>query len=91
MANEFAFGNLVSDFVHAIPPNPIVPQGELVSGFVHETHIPGNPVTPQGQLVSEFVHEIPGNPIEPQGQLVSEYVHELHNPVPTFTDGGWVL
>ena len=77
------FGHFVSDFVHSIPSDPIVPQGQLVSSFIHENHIPGNPVAP-GDLVSDFAHSVhtPGEPVTPQ--IISEYVHELHNPI---TDG----
>lgn len=57
MAN---FGSLVSSFVHSFTPSePIQPQGQAVSSFVHELHaIPPNPITPQGQVVSSFVHEL---------------------------------
>lgn len=74
------FGHFVSDFIHSIPGEPIVPQGQLVSSFIHETNIPGNPVAP-GDLVSDFVHSIqtPGEPVTPQ--IVSDFVHELHNPI----------
>jgi hypothetical protein len=67
-----------------IPGEPITPQGQLVSSFVHENHIPGNPVSP-GDLVSDFVHTLEqvGPPITPQGQIVSDFVHELHNPTTT--------
>jgi hypothetical protein len=78
------FGHFVSDFVHSIPGEPVTPQGQLVSSFVHDNHIPGNPVSP-GDLVSDFVHSIPGEPVIPQGQIVSDFVHELHNPTTTFT------
>lgn len=82
------FGHFVSDFVHSIPSDPIGPQGQLVSSFIHEINIPGNPIAP-GQLVSDFVHTLEqgGPPITPQGQLVSEFVHELHNPI---TDGFFI-
>jgi hypothetical protein len=84
------FGTSVSNFVHTFTPSePLEPQGQTVSAFVHETQIPGNPVTPQGLLVSEFVHAIPGDPTEPQGLLVSSFVHELHEPssfVPVTSD-----
>ena len=54
-------GPTVSGFAqqHFVPPNPIIPQGELVSEFVHDLHlVPPNPIIPQGQLVSEFVHDL---------------------------------
>ena len=74
------FGHFVSDFVHSIPSDPVTPQGQLLSSFIHEINIPGNPIAP-GDLISEFVHSIQtaGEPITPQ--MVSDFVHELHNPV----------
>lgn len=76
-------GTLVSNFVHAIPTDPVQPQA--VSDFVLETVTPGEPV-------------IPGNPIAPQAQLVGgllqggdlsgPFVSDfLHTPTSTFGDG----
>ena len=93
MPRTTSFGSLVSSFVHGLPPNPVEPQGQLVSDFVHDHHYPTDPIHPQGELVSHFVHgldELPPNPVEPQGQLVSGFVHILHEPDATF-GGDFVL
>jgi hypothetical protein len=80
-----AFGAAVSNFAKNFTPGePIQPQGQAVSDFVHETHIPGNPVTPQGQLVSAFIHSYPGDPSLQFGQAVSDFVHEVHLPTTNF-------